>query len=355
MDELELCTEAGEDQSCCQPWTLFPGSQDIVLTYFLMGWLVFGMIYSCLAWAYYRFVGKLEPANVHSEGNENSRKMERQRGTKIEIDPMDGRSKTAQYSRSVQNGSGGSKLIPDSGFAHMSRGFGLQPQEQASLVFGDDSDDEDITAKELRKLQNTVEFAKWCSERKMTKSKLQDIFKRDFLYKTLREIHPQSFWQLCRPDTLIAIETKEPGIIEHLVEYIISRGIDVAVIVGTVKLFLTVQQLTHLHLAAFALIVWWFCVRHWVQGRPSSGRMVSALYETLHADEEGADIMATSGVLRVGAASLLEDFFVLGTAGVGIFASVYLRCFSKHHQSVGEMISGCRLVIERRIRLDSVT
>jgi hypothetical protein len=93
-------------------------------------------------------------------------------------------------------------------------------------------------------------------------------------------------------------------------------------------------------------VLYWFCARHWIRGRPSSGVYFSAYYETLDADEVQT---FKSGPAAVALANMTEDIFVIGTLGLGLVLSLHSKCFTA--QSIAEKIFGIQIMIEKKRNL----
>lgn len=231
------------------------------------------------------------------------------------------------------------------------RRYGLDADElSASVLYpgeGEDLDgEEDLTTRELRRLQNTRSFKEWCDQNKMNSSALQDQFSRIHVYKKLKELHPESFWALCSPASLVAIDVVDPSIIASIAEYILSRCIDLTSIW---MLFRCVypNALAYTHprcLTAYSLFLV-FVLRHWIRGRSSASIFFSSWYETLHLSEQ---YFTSSGSIRTFLAQVLENIFVIGSLGFGALTSLYGRCFSQSMQSIGERIAGVKLIVEKK-------
>lgn len=229
--------------------------------------------------------------------------------------------------------------------------YGLRPQEVAGCISDSDDDESGLTQVELRKLQQTDAFAQWCVRKNMRNRDVQHEIEKVFVYKKLRRLHPESFWLLCRPDTLVSVDTVEPGKMELFCEYMSSRCIDIAVFALTLNYCPAYngEKLTLLQIAGCTSVLYWFCLRHWIGARPSSGVLFSAYYETLGA----AGVTFKSGPAVVVLSSILEDVFVIGTLGLGLVLSLHSRCFTSHAQSIAEKIFGIQLRIEKRTVLSN--
>ena len=230
---------------------------------------------------------------------------------------------------------------------HRATSYGLDADEQsASILYGEL--DEDLTTRELRKLQKMKSFKEWCVKNKMDSAALQDVFSRVHLYKKLKEIHPSSFWALCSESSLISVDVEDPGVLVSLAEYLLSRLLDASVAYG-IYWYASTPSPSGIAKAILSVHVSSLVIRRWMRGRSSGAGMFSAWYETSHLSEQ---YRTTSGMIRVSLASILEDIFVLGTLGIGALISIHGRCFSESKQSIGERIAGVRLIVEKMRRLD---
>lgn len=238
-------------------------------------------------------------------------------------------------------------LVDPAPYYHRATSYGLDADEQsASVLYGEQ--DEDLTTKELRKLQKMRLFKEWCVKNKMDTAALQDVFSRVHLYKKLREVHPSSFWALCSESSLVSIDVEDPGVLVSLAEYLLSRLIDASVVYG-MYWYASIDSPSGISKAILAVHIYSLVIRRWMRGRSSGAGMFSAWYETSHLSEQ---YRTTSGVIRTSLASILEDLFVVGTLGIGILISIHARCFSESKQSIGERIAGVRLIVEKTRRLD---
>jgi hypothetical protein len=223
--------------------------------------------------------------------------------------------------------------------------YGLDADElSASVLYPEE--DGDLTTRELRRLQNTRSFKEWCIQNKMNSSALQDQFSRIHVYKKLKELHPESFWALCSPASLVTIDVVDPSIIATIAEYILSRCIDLT---SMWMLFTCMypNALAYTHprcLTAYSICLI-FVLRHWMRGRSSASILFSSWYETLHLSEQ---YFTSSGSIRTFLAQVFENIFVVGTLGLGALLSLYGRCFSDSMQSIGERIAGVKLIVEKK-------
>jgi hypothetical protein len=220
--------------------------------------------------------------------------------------------------------------------------YGLALGETASADDESDAEiEDDLTARELRRLQQSPAFHAFLRNRKLTGRDLESVYSRLRLYKRLKHLHPASFWMLCSPHSLIFFETTAPGLLTLITEYLLSSLINCAAF-AAVAWCVWIQTKAWYWVACIAAVCL-FCIHTWLQGRPSAGRFLSAWYEDLlwgHA----------APVLRVALAQLLETVYLLGTVGTGAVVSLLMRW--KTGQSVGEKIAGVKLVVERKVRLD---
>ena len=225
--------------------------------------------------------------------------------------------------------------------------YGLDADEQsASVLYGELDTVEDLTTRELCKLQKMPSFKQWCVKNKIHSDALQDIFSRLHIYKKLKEIHPASFWALCSESSLVSVDVVEPGVLVSLTEYVVSRVIDCTV---AYSLYWHATSPSGISKIVLAVQLYSLVIRRWLRGRSSGAGMFSAWYETSHLSEQ---YRTTSGMIRTSLASILEDIFVLGTLGLGALISMYTRCFSESKQSIGERIAGVTLIVETTRRLD---
>lgn len=222
--------------------------------------------------------------------------------------------------------------------------YGLALGEALSDASDDEpDDDDDLTTKELRKLQHSKEFATWCRKQKLQEHDLESIYCRMRTFTRLRNLHPPSFWLLCHPDSLISLESQDPGSIVLLLEYLVSMSINVSVLGFLGWCVWRQVGLTSMELTAGISAAYFLCIGCWLNGRPTAGFLLFMWYEDV---VWGHGVSASRAVL----ANLLETFYLVGTLGLGIFASLFSRW--RDGQSVGERIAGIRPVIEKKVRLD---
>lgn len=235
--------------------------------------------------------------------------------------------------------------------------YGLCADEQSAGVLFRDNDasdrfeNEDLTTREVRKLQQMQSFKEWCVRNKMDSAALQDVFSRIHLYKKLKEIHPASFWALCSDSSLKSIDVVDPGMLVSLTEYLLSRLCDIGVAYSVYWYNIhKPSSMSGVIRAMLVFMIYCFVIRHWMHGRSTGSSIFSAWYETSHLSEQ---YRTSSGIVRTSLACILEDIFVVGTCGIGILVSVYCRCFSANKQCIGERIAGVRLIVEKTIRLNN--
>jgi len=232
---------------------------------------------------------------------------------------------------------------------HRAMSYGLDADEQsASVLYGDLDLSEDLTTRELRKLQKMASFKKWCVKNKMDSAALQDVFSRVHLYKKLKEIHPSSFWALCSESSLVSVDVVNPGVLVSIAEYLLSRLIDGSVAYG-IYWYASTPSPSGIGKLILAIRLYSVVITRWMRGRSSGAGLFSAWYETSHLSEQ---YRTTSGMIRTSLANVLEDVFVVGTLGIGALISMYTRCLSDSKQSIGERIAGVTLILEKKTRLD---
>lgn len=237
-----------------------------------------------------------------------------------------------------------SSVSPNTPSPYFSPGthYGLAVGEAGDDHSDSDTDD-DITTRELRRLEQTAAFQLWCRSKGMTLRDLEATSSRLTLYRRLRALHPASFWLLCRADTRTGLETFDPSIALLAVEYIFSTAITVASLGAVV--YCAIKPVEPIYWALCAVGVWAGCLRSWMGGRPTAGPAFNVWYSDLEWGHR-----ASSG--RCIAASLLEGVYVAGTLGIGAIISLGMRCCGTAGQSVCERIAGVKVVVERRVRLD---
>lgn len=212
----------------------------------------------------------------------------------------------------------------------------------------DDSDaeiEDDLTARELRRLQQSPAFHAFLRNRKLTGCDLESVYSRLRLYKRLKHLHPASFWMLCSPHSLIFFESSDPGILTLTTEYIVSSFINCAAFAAIV--WCVWIGITALYWISCIAAVWLLCLHTWLQGRPSSGPLLSSCwYEDLIWGHPAP-------ALRAALAQMLETVYLIGTLGTGAVVSLLMRW--KTGQSVGEKMAGVKLVVEKKVRLDKIS
>lgn len=222
--------------------------------------------------------------------------------------------------------------------------YGLALGETVSA--DDDSDaeiEDDLTARELRRLQQSPAFHAFLRIRKLTGRDLESIHSRLRLYKRLKHLHPASFWMLCSPHSLVFFESSNPGLLTLITEYISSCIINCAAFAAAA--WCVWIQANALYWVACIVAVWLCCIRNWLQGRPSAGALLSSWYEDLI---WGHAAPASHAAL----AQVLETVYLIGTVGTGAVVSLLMRW--KTGQSVCEKIVGVKLVVEKKIKLDEI-
>ena len=212
-----------------------------------------------------------------------------------------------------------------------------------TLSADDDSDTEiedDVTSRELRRLQQSPSFHTFLRSRKLTGRDLESIYSRLRLYKRLKTLHPASFWMLCSTHSLIYFQSIEPGFFTLILEYFLSSCINCAAFSALAWCIWTTA--TSVYWISCTIALWSWCIHSWLHGRPSAGPLISGWYE---------DTTWGHGVpaARAALASILETVYLLGTVGSGAVVSLPMRW--KTGQSVGEKIVGVKLVLERKVRV----
>jgi hypothetical protein len=222
--------------------------------------------------------------------------------------------------------------------------YGLTLAETMSE--NDDSDNEiedDLTSRELRRLQQSPAFHAFLQKRKRTGQESEEsVYSRLRLYRKLKKLHPESFYMLCSPHSLLFFETSDPGTSTLFLEYLLSSLINLAA-TAAIGWFVWTQAPVVYSIACI-VAVWIFCIQFsWLKGRPSAGPLFSSWYEDLiwgHA----------APAARVAFAQILETVYLIGTVGTGAVVSLLMRWSGG--QSVSEKIVGVRLVVEKGVRLD---
>jgi len=221
--------------------------------------------------------------------------------------------------------------------------YGLAVGEAGDVSHDEsDSDDEGITARELRRLERSSAFQAWCAARGLSLPNLEDTSSRLNIYRRLRTLHPDSFWLLCRADTRFGFVSIDPGWSVLLLEYVISITVFAAIGLSG---YCSLACVHPFHWIGCAAVVWILCLRYWVNGRPSAGPIFDAWYAELEWGHRASAVRCVT-------ASLLEGMYVVGTLGLGAAVSLYMRCCSTSRQSVGERIAGVKLVVERRVSVN---
>lgn len=316
---------------------------------FVLAWMLFGLLYHIVGFGLKKWLSTRHEADSKQQ---TTTKKSTYAVISSKMDPKENAPAVTpphaeiRNAATVQNGRG-------------ARVYGLEPQDLANHLYdSDDGEGENLTMREIRKLQKTPEFRRWCAQKKMSVSQIQDEHTRIFVFKKLKELNPESFWQLCRPDTLVSIDMVPPSSFELVAEYIMSRLIDLSVWFGIgwfvyrhCKNSSYSSLLWSPQVVIGLVILWKLCIRHWISGRPSGGKIFGGWYhDTVYL---GQQYTTVSGVCRVVVASLVESIFVIGSLGIGILISSLSRLFSEGNQSIGEKIAGISLVMERKIRQDT--
>jgi len=250
-------------------------------------------------------------------------------------------------------------------YRRISHRFGL------THTFLDDDEEEeqqqdeqdDITTRELKALHQSPEFQAHIQSRGIDLSK---ALQSEEQLRALRHSNPKKFFLLCRNDALLTYSQNTPSSSTLFVNYIL--GISTSLLLFILLPLLVVIKLSssitngddtnnidqapsssssssHIPAAVLtiALLLSWFTIKSWVQGRPSLAALQSLYYEDLvwgHLAGPFPSILA----------NIIEVGYVVCTLGIGMLISVALRCWSSRRQSVGEMIVSIRCIQERRIK-----
>lgn len=216
----------------------------------------------------------------------------------------------------------------------------------------DNDDEEALTSRELRHLQQSPSFQAYCHRRGITLSTLEAISSKLRLYKRLKTLDPSSFWLLCKKESLIGYETLDPGISLSIAEYLLTTMMTIAALLGMAYMALThpsqgQQSTPHNTL----LFLWPACISYiallylfsWSLARPASGPFFNAWYVDLQWNH-------TASTKSVVLSNLMEALYVGCTCGVGALVSLGMRL--KTGQSVSERIMRVKMVVEKKVRLD---
>lgn len=216
--------------------------------------------------------------------------------------------------------------------------YGLLPDSESE-------EDEDLTSIELRKLINSPEFKSHLHQQGMNSTDVLGIASTLKSFQHLRASNTRAFLSLCRSDSLLTYNTRQPSRFHLSVDYVISLLIIMTTLIAACWVFRTHQSL---FVKGMALVVLWKASMHpWMNGRPSSAVLLPQLslyYEDLvwgHLASGHKSIMA----------NLLEVAYVILTLGVGSIISIVLKCFGPWHQGVGELIAAVRVVEERKSKV----
>jgi hypothetical protein len=215
--------------------------------------------------------------------------------------------------------------------------FGLGADEAGSS----EDEGEELTARELRRLEQSSEFAAWCAQGGLSRRDLEASAGRLRLYRRLRALHPASFWQLCRPDSRRGRETFEPAPAAAVGEYFASLLLTLGAL-GAVW-YCVAARPAPVTAGALLLAAWRGAGAQWARGRPAAGRWCGAWCADVEFGHRAQGARAL-------AAALLEAVYVVGTLGAGAAVSAAAR--ARGGQGVGERLAGVRVVRERSVRLD---
>lgn len=223
--------------------------------------------------------------------------------------------------------------------------YGLAVGEAGSSD-ADEAAEDDITCRELRRLQQSPDFQAWCRRRGMTLRDLEATSSRLTLYRRLRTLHPASFWVLCRRDTLTGLETVHPGAVTSVSEHLVSTTLTVTACGAAFwAVWHPVGSGAVPAVWAVAAWAWCVCVASWWSGRPAAGPVFEAWYEDVAWGHRAP-------AWRAALAAVLDAVYAAGTLGLGALLSVTLRCKGPEYQTIGERLVGVRMVLERQVRLD---
>lgn len=216
------------------------------------------------------------------------------------------------------------------------RHFGLAYGEAES---GDEDSGDELTQREVRRLQESPQFKEWCRSKGYTPRDLEAKASRLRLYRRLRDLHESSFWLLCRRDTLTALETTNPPVSVLLLEYVASVVHGLLALAAV--LYCWKYRPAPVVLAVLLWAAWRLALRQWLAGRPAA----ASWFDVWFADVQwGHGAGLARALLAVG----VELLYVMVTLGVGAVVSAAWRC-GPSRQSVGERLAGVRVVQERRV------
>jgi hypothetical protein len=253
-------------------------------------------------------------------------------------------------------------------YHRISHRFGLTPTFLNDEEEGEEQQQDDITARELKALQQSPEFQAHIQSRGIDLSK---ALHSEEQLKALRHTHPKRFFLLCRSDALLTYSQNNPSPSTLFINYMLGISTSLLLFILLPLLVVITSSLSpssityddhtnidhttqssnsssstsHVPAAilVIALLLPWFTIKNWVQGRPSLAALQSLYYEDLvwgHLAGPFPSILANS----------IEVVYVVSTLGIGMVISVGLRCWSSRRQSVGEMIAAIRCIQERRIK-----
>jgi hypothetical protein len=222
-------------------------------------------------------------------------------------------------------------------------GLALGETQEPSL----DADEDELTMDEIRRLQMTNAFRVYCKLRGITPKDLESIEQRLQTYRRLRTLHPPSLLMMCDHRSLVAWETRDPGVVFRSLEYIITTILHTSLVLTAALYLLVSIDTTEVDHRAFPLVLlclllfFFLVLVPSLYSRPSIfGTFFSAWYVDL-------DFEHKASAYRCILAILLEIVYVVATFGIGGFVSLMWRC-SGLQQSMGERIAGVRIVKESK-------
>eukprot|EP00887_Chlorella_sp_A99_P003719 scaffold7.g3719.t1 len=249
-------------------------------------------------------------------------------------------------------------------------------------VADEDSDSDDLTAAELRRLQQSPEFGRYMRARGQSAADVAAAASRVRLYKRLREasglaaagcarkqrlvgvvrgagqrleaeagggtrqpgggwLDPSAFWLLVRRDAWTAPQSRQPSSLVLAADYVASTVVNLLVVFVLALCWAEPDLPLPLKLAA-SLLAWWLTVARWAAGRSTAARWFDLWYEELRWGH-------LAPAWRCVAANVLELAYVALTLGLGAAVSLGLRAAGRRRQAVGELLAGVAAVQEARL------
>lgn len=233
-----------------------------------------------------------------------------------------------------------------------------------------------VTSRELRRLQETPEFLGWCRWRGIGTRELERNARSLALFRKLRRVHPESFWALVKKPVwtseTVQVETKE-AVVQYLFSILLMLAAMSPCLLSleSFGIFSISSGLMRFLIAAIGLVCCLVVMWQWfVQQRPFLGHAFSMWYVVVEQKafddrppstarlQNSQDMDLTYGThlapaWRIAFAACIEAIYVVGSLGLGIPISLFLRIFGSvwTRGSVGERFVGIVPVKERMLRV----